>query len=245
MYMNSFSQSAKSAQSAQSAQSVQSVQSVQSDQFVDLETIHLDNNDVDISANIVFNEQRKLLSDLLEYSSSKLLFPPSLVKSLKNIGGLDTLSYFMSKYNGCVEKARRLFLKLSSMSSWGIFIDSHYLWKVSTNSIMIGIETLSKEILTYILNSSENFITRSLILHANITKQKIATFLNICKKSSNHTYIHVVKNSNGQIEHKQLSRDEIEKLLPKCIDPSKITINKSIYESYEDPHKLDLSDIFV
>jgi len=185
-----------------------------------------------------FPTQKQELIVLLDFLSNKILFPSSLIKSLKKTG-LNSLSSYMDGYNSHVIKARNLIQKISLMNSWGLILNSYTTWKYS--AVMAG-ECINKYIdmiLQYIKNSSVDFRKVMILTQSGVSINNFALFFCIGKESGE--YICTLKEKNKV----KLTRYQIEKLFPRCLDSSKIKIGAQIYNLYENPHQLDSLDIFV
>jgi hypothetical protein len=173
-----------------------------------------------------FIDEKQLLLDVLKKINCKLLFPQSVITSLKN-AGLDTFSHFLSSYNSYIKKSRNLELELVSLEKWGIFFNSHTMWKMSISSVTAGYTIYTKEILNYIINA--DVINKMLLNQSNVNINHIKLFLNINKINSQY----VINTTEPTV----ILRSNIHKLLPRCL------LTSGTQLSLEEPHELDDSDI--
>ena len=190
-----------------------------------------------------FNYKKQKLLNLLEIISNKLLFPASLIESLKKKAGLDIFSGFIKEYNLNIIKARKFIFKLNLINSWGIFFNSYFYWKNSISVIIYNNNIYVEEILKYIKESSLESNKKKLLTQSNINIQKFTLFFTISKEFSN--YVSTSMNSDGMYSHYTLTKEQIEKLFPLCIDLLELQSDNNIFNSYEKPHQLDISDNFI
>lgn len=181
--------------------------------------------------NMSFIEQKTNFIEILIKVNSKLLFPQSVITSLKN-SGLDTFSYYLSSYNSYIKKSRKLELDLKNLEKWGLILNSYTMWNISISYITNGIITYTNEIINYIANADT--INKMLLNQASIKMSNIQVFLNLNK--INNEYILNVPPPKESIA---VSKDKIPLLLPRCL----ISTGTSL--TFEEQHKLDESDIIL
>ena len=189
-----------------------------------------------------FSNEKNDLLYVLESLSKRLLFPNTLVLSISK--SISTLGYFMSKYNEVIKKSRELILNLDMLEKWGSFYDSKYCWSVSVNSCDEKCNVWINEIIGYITSKSNEFAIKTMITQCGITIEKIVLFFQIRKEHTHeflqYTYEFTEKNSTTK---RVITREQIEKLFPRCIDATKVRGGVCIFDAYEEPHKMDPSDI--
>ena len=175
-----------------------------------------------------FLEQKTIFLDILTKINSKLLFPQSVITSLKT-AGLDTFSNYLSSYNSYIKKSRNLELELKQLEKWGLFLNSYTIWNISIASITSGILTYANEIVNYIAKADT--INKILLNQSNVKIGNFQVFLNINK--INNEYIVNTTQPTG------LSKEKIPLLLPRCLILNGNSLN------IEPVHKLDESDIIL
>ena len=190
----------------------------------------------------IFIQQKKELLKILENSSNKLLFPNTVINSL-SLSGLNALSSFFKKYNSYIIKIRILKIKLMKLNSWDIFYNSHYLWNFSVLSNIKSVEKYIKEIFDYSFGKNVNIFRKMILTQSNVNPMNILIFMAIKKQNNKYVYGYNDKNTNETI-FKELSLDNVKKLLPLCIKPINNVGDKTLLELYEKIHELDQSDIF-
>jgi hypothetical protein len=175
-----------------------------------------------------FLDQKTNLLDIINKINSRLLFPQSVITSLKN-AGLDTFSHYLSKYNSYIKKSRNLELELKQLENWGLFLNSYTIWNISISSVTAGALTYANEICNYITNADT--INKILLNQSNVKIGNIKLYLSINK--INNEYI------VNTIETILLPKEKIPLLLPRCL----ILNGNSL--AIEEQHKLDESDIIL
>ena len=189
----------------------------------------------------IFIQQKNELLKSLEEQSNKLLFPNTLIRSL-NVSGLKTFGNFLKKYNEYIKKIRVLNNKLKILSSWGIFYNSHYLWKVSVSSNIESLKIYIDEIINYANGKNVDMIKKMILTQNNVNSSDILIFMIIKKKGNKYIYNFIEKKTNNVIIIKELSIDYIKNLLPRCIIFNGVG-GKTLKDMYENIHELDESDI--
>jgi hypothetical protein len=184
----------------------------------------------------MFAEQKQNLLNNLQTNSSKLLFPQTLITSLKT-SGLSRLSSIFNKYNSFIKECRMLQNDLIQLTSWGLVYNSHYLWNVSVLTIIKKIKIYKQGIIDYIINCNTKTIKNMLLSQNNIQLPNIILFLHIQKIKNEYIF---VDNYNITDLTKGLTIEKIRNILPRCILPVDISNSKLKYENI---HELDSSDI--
>ena len=189
-----------------------------------------------------FSNEKNDMLYVLESLSKRLLFPNTLVLSISK--SISTLGYFMSKYNEVIKKSRELILNLDMLEKWGLFYGSKYCWSVSVNSCVEKRDMWINEIIGYITSKSNEFAIKTMIVQNNIDAEKIALFFQIRKEYIYESlqYTCEIREKNS-ITTKVITREQIEKLFPRCIDAEKARGGVCIFDAYEKPHKMDPSDL--
>ena len=81
--------------------------------------IMLNSKTCDISKKIKnFIIQKKNFESILNIYKKKILFPKEFIQDIKNISGLENLSYYIQGYNSFIKEARNLSYELKKVSSW-------------------------------------------------------------------------------------------------------------------------------
>lgn len=178
----------------------------------------------------MFVQEKKQISDQLEFYSNKLLFPLTFINSVE-VNGLSTLSTLFTNYNSFIKKFRNLKNKLKNLTSWGLLYDSHYLWKSTVLTNVVKIKACANEIINYIDGIDIDPIKKIIMDQNNIKGINIVTFMLIQRSNNEYTLL-----------NKRIIIDEIKILIPRCLMPVN---TKNLKIELENIHELDPSDILV
>lgn len=163
-----------------------------------------------------FNEQKQLMINILKTISAKLLFPDVLIERLKD-NGIRILREPMLEYNDCIRKSKQLLNKLASMNSWGLFYDSYFSWKFSvlknyTETLKCAHQISNDSNPTKMnLTPIEKTIYKQLYAQNDISSAKLSVYLLINKIDGKY------KIKLHQDEIREMTKEAIEKLLPRCM----------------------------
>jgi len=180
-----------------------------------------------MTENTFIHEKYILLSELNKHSD-KLLFPTSVIASMKKQRLI--ISSFMKDYNDYLIKIRELYTSLNKLERWGLLIDSHTNWKFSIYRNISGLNIYFQEIIKFINNSDDIFINM-IKNQCGLKIEKLFIYMTIIKK--NNKYIWINTNKNEEHEFNQL---QVINFLPRCIN----VLDGNL--TLEDNHKLDTSD---
>lgn len=182
-----------------------------------------------------FLEDKNNYLKILTNIESKLLFPTTLINSLKKYN-LTTLGAYFSSYNSYIIKSRELLPKLNALEKWDLFYNSKFFWNLSISSVVSGICVYTKEIIDHIQNNND-VMSIMLMKQCMVNLNNIKLFLKITKTKDGYA---IKKDNTG--EEIMLNQQTISNLLPRCIDQEKIAITNSFIGSYENPHNLEEMD---
>jgi hypothetical protein len=168
-----------------------------------------------------FEAEKKKLIDKLEPHTEKILFPESVIMSLKK-NGLDNLCNFIKNYNSALKKIKSLNTELVTIKSWKKFsiTQSYTAWTISVD---FAIKNL-KEYALNIMNESQNknLLISEYLRNCNINPTSMTILLNAKNKSGKYYF-------NNTLYEKE----KIEKFLPRCLTFDNNTPGR------ESMHKLD------
>jgi hypothetical protein len=180
--------------------------------------------------NNMFKQKQQLFIKMLRENSMRLLMPKKVIHSLKKTD-LTIIANYFTIYNKIIKNARTLKTQLEEMESWGILIDSYYLWKRSVFENYNQINIIIDKLFYYMENAS--IYTKMLMRHNGVKRETMTRFINTRNKGNKYVYYTKVEG-----EEYDTTVEHIADLLPRCM-VIKNTVNKSIADLYEPPHKLD------
>jgi hypothetical protein len=148
------------------------------------------------------DSKKELLTELKKHNN-KLLFPTSVITSMKE----QTLSIYKSieKYNDCLDKIRNLYNDLTNLTKWGLLNDSYLNWKFSVKRNIFMLDSYFKEII--------DDIKKNVKPQCGLDIEKLSIYTTIIKK--NKKYIWTDNNDNKVYE---LTQQSVRELLPRCIN---------------------------
>ena len=178
-----------------------------------------------------FNTEKEALLSILLTSINRLLFPTSVINSLKKYSITDTIAGYMKCYNSNLIKTKSLYKKLLRLEKWGIIFNSHILWKISVNKSVSALSIYSQAMLD-IIKSPSNFVESGIFSQYNIHPTKLLIFMNIIKKDQKYVLFNPKDNKITE-----LTEGSVLQLLPACftvIDGNPLM----------DPTNLEIIDLF-
>lgn len=182
----------------------------------------------------MFKQQQQLFIQMLRENSMRLLMPKKVINSLKK-SELTKIANYFEMYNKIIKNARTLKSQLEEMDSWGILLDSYYLWKRSVFENYNQIDIIVDKLFYYMENAS--IYTKMLMRHNGVKSETMARFINTRNKGNKYVYYTKVEG-----EEYDTTVENITDLLPRCM-VVKNKVGKSIADLYEPAHELDKRDV--
>ena len=158
----------------------------------------------------IFNQEKKELLDELNKNKSKLLFPDSVIKTMKE----QKLSIYelMNKYNDYLNKIRDLYRDLNNLTKWGLINDSHLNWKLSVNRNISNLNLNFNEIFNHV-SKDDGELTKNVKTQCGIDLGKLTVYMTIIKKNGKYIWI----NTDTNKVH-ELKKQTVRELLPRCFN---------------------------
>lgn len=178
----------------------------------------------------MFKQQQQLFIKMLNENSMRLLMPKKVINSLKK-SNLTTIANYFAMYNKIIKHARTLKTQLEKMDSWGILLDSYYLWKRSVFENYNQIDIIIDKLFYYMEHAS--IYTKMLMRHNGVKPETMSRFINTRRKGNKYVYY-----TKSEGEEYDTTVEHIADLLPRCM-VVKNNVNISIADLYEPAHKLD------
>ena len=189
-----------------------------------------------LTYNNMFKQQQQLFTQMLRENSMRILMPKKVIDSLKK-SDLTTIANYFAMYNKIIKNARTMKTQLEEMDSWGILLDSYYLWKRSVFENYNQIDIIIEKLFYYMENAT--IYTKMLMRHNGVKPETMSRFINTRNKGNKYVYYTKVEG-----EEYDTTLEHTADLLPRCMVIKK-TMSKSIADLYEPAHELDKRDIII
>ena len=160
--------------------------------------------------NDVFNQEKKELLNELKKNSDKLLFPNSVIETMK--GKKLSIYKLMDKYNNYLLKIRDLYKDLNNLTKWGLINDSHLNWKLSVNHNISNLNLNFNEIFNHV-SKDDGELTKDVKTQCGINLGKLSLYMIIFKKNRKYMVIHTDTNKVHELE-----KQKVRELLPRCVN---------------------------